>query len=97
MKKSIRILGAIATMAVIATESYFLGTTQAETITEIQTVTEVKEIEKVVEVVPDGYMDTTTEDFNNYFVDMRQVIDFTANESGLMIYFDDGTSYYWER
>ena len=97
MKKSIRILGAIATMAVIATGSYFLGTTQAETITEVQTVTEIKEIERVVEVVPDGYMDTTTEEFYNNFVDMRQVIDFTVNDSGLMIYFDDGSGYYWER
>ena len=97
MKKSIRILGTIATMAVIAIGSYYLGTAQAETITEIQTVTEVKEIEKVVEVVPDGYIDTTTEDFNDYFVDMRQVVDFTADESGLMIYFDDGSGYYWER
>ena len=42
-------------------------------------------------------MDTTTEEFYNNFVDMRQVIDFTADENGLMIYFDDGSGYYWEK
>ena len=91
MKKSIRTIGTIATMTVIAIGSYFIGTTQTETITEI------KEVEKVVEVVPDGYIDTTTEDFYNNYVDMRQVTDFTATEYGLQLYFDDDSGYYWER
>lgn len=97
MKKTFRIIGAIATIAAVATGSYYLGTTQAETITEIQTVTEIREVEKVVEIVPDDYIDTTTEEFIDNFVDMRQVIDFTTDEYGLQIYFDDGSGYYWER
>ena len=63
-----------------------LGTTQAETITEVQTVTEVKE------VVPDGYIR-----LDDSIVDMNTVIDFTATEYGLQLYFEDGSGYYWER
>ena len=96
-KKKIKTIGTIATMAVIAIGSYYLGTTQAETVTEVQTVTEIKEVEKVVEVVPDGYIDTTIEDFYNNYVDMRQVTDFTATEYGLQLYYNDGSGYYWER
>ena len=100
MKKSIktmRIIAAMGIMAFTAVASFYLSTTKAETITDIQMVTEIKEIEKVVEVVPDGYIDTTSEDFYNNFIDMRKVIDYTATENGLMIYFDDGSDYYWER
>ena len=145
MKKSIKTIGTIATMGVIAIGSYFIGTTQAETITEVQTVTETKEVEKVVEVVPDGYikldeciplediaycfidnddyicfelkdigyqlddssnrsyadirdsLEDMTEEFYSNYVDMRKVTDFTATESGLQLYFDDGSGYYWER
>ena len=91
MKKSIRTIGTIATMGIMVVCAYRLGTTQAETKTEI------KEVEKVVEVVPDGYIDTTTEDFYINYVDMRKVTDFTATEYGLQIYLDDGSGYYWER
>lgn len=31
------------------------------------------------------------------YVDMHQVTDFEATETGLMIYTADGTGYYWER
>ena len=97
MKKTIKTIGTIATMGIIAIGSYYLGTTQAETVTEVQTVTEIKEVEKVMEVVPDGYIDTTTEDFYINYVDMRKVTDFTATENGLQIYLDDGSGYYWEK
>ena len=91
MKKSINIIGIIAAIGIMLVLAYWLGTTQAETVTEI------KEVEKVVEVVPDGYVDTTSDEFYNNFVDMRQVIDFTATENRLQLYFDDGSGYYWER
>lgn len=91
MKKSIKTIGIIVTMAIIAIGSFYLGTTQAETITKI------KDVEKVVEVVPNGYIDMNTEEFYNNFVDMRQVVDFTATEYGLQLYLDDGSGYYWER
>ena len=42
-------------------------------------------------------LDDMTEEYINNIVDMRQVIDFTATENGLQLYFDDGSGYYWER
>ena len=67
MKKSIKTLGTIAAMTIIAIGSYFLGATQAKTVTEI------KEIETVVEVVPDGYIKLDEciplEDIACYFID----------------------------
>ena len=91
MKKTIRMIGIIGALTILLCGSYYLGTTQAETVT-------VKsEVVKRVEIVPDGYIDTTTNDFRNNYVDMRQVIDFEATENGLYLYMSDGSGYYWER
>lgn len=30
-------------------------------------------------------------------IDMAQIIDFVANDGCLMLYFNDGTGYYWEK
>ena len=38
-----------------------------------------------------------SEDFYNYYVDMRQVTDFIATDDGLLLYLDDGSGYYLER
>lgn len=38
-----------------------------------------------------------TDDFNNSYVDMRTVIDYSGTADGLQLYFEDGTGYYWER
>ena len=89
MKKSIKTIGIIAAIAFIAIGSFYLGTTQAETITDVQTVTEI--------VVPGGFIDSTSKEFYDNFIDMQKVIDYAATESGLMIYLDDGSGYYWER
>ena len=97
MKKSLTTIGTIVIMGIMMILSYLLGTTQAETITEVQTVTEVTETEKIVEVVPDGYIDSESAEFQENFVDMRTVIDFEVNEDGLQLYFVDGTGYWWER
>ena len=86
MKKSIKAIGIIATMGIMIVSAYLLGTTQAETITEIQTVTETRE------VVPDGYIP-----FNDDIVDMNTIVDFSATEYGLQLYFEDGSGYFWER
>lgn len=90
MKKSIKIIGIIATMGIMLVCAYLLGTTQAETITEVQTVTETRE------VIPDGYIDINSAEFQENFIDMRTVVDFSATEYGLQLYFEDGTGYYWE-
>lgn len=97
MKKSIKTIGFIATIGILLVSSYLLGTMQAETITEIQTVTETREIEKPVEVVPDGFIDTRPEEFQDNYIDMRSVVDFDVSEYGLQLYCEDGTGYWLER
>lgn len=86
----------IATIGMII-GAYLLGTSQAEIITEVQTVTQVQEVEKLVEVIPNGYIDTNSDDFYNNFIDMRDVVDFVANGDSLQLYLYDGNYYYWER
>lgn len=91
MKKSIKTIGIIGTMTILLCGAYYLGTTQAKT------ATVEKEVEKRVEVVPDGYIDTTSDEFYNNYVDMRQVTDFNTTENGLQLHLEDGNGYYWER
>lgn len=86
MKKTLKSIGIIVTIGIMMILSYWLGTTQAETITEIRTVTETRE------VIPDGYIP-----LNDNLVDMDAVVDFSATEYGLQLYFEDGTGYYLER
>ena len=86
MKKTFKAIGIIATMGVMLVCAYLLGTTRAETITEVQTVTETRE------VIPDGYIP-----LDDSIVDMDAVIDFSATEYGLQLYFEDGSGYFWER
>lgn len=86
MKKTFKAIEIITVMGIMFVLAYLLGTTQAETITEVQTVTEIRE------VVPDGYIL-----IDDSIVDMNTVIDFSANEYGLQLYFEDGTGYYLER
>lgn len=86
MKKTFKVIGIIATMGIMLVCAYLLGTTQAETITEVQTVTETRE------VIPDGYIP-----LDNSIVNMDAVIDFSATEYGLQLYFEDGSGYFLER
>ena len=89
MKRTIKTIGIVATVGILTLESYLLGTGQAETVTEIKTMTEIKE------VVPDGYIDTNSDEFINNYVDMRKVMYREVND-GLQLYLEDGTGYYWE-
>jgi hypothetical protein len=50
-----------------------------------------------VNVLPDGYIDSTSEDFHNNYVDMRNVTDFETDGNGLQLYCNDGSGYYFER
>lgn len=89
MKKSIKTIGTIATMAFIAIGSFYLGTTKVETITDIQTVTEIKEVEKVVEIVPDGYIKLEEciplEDIAGYFIDAYDYPCFSLTDVGYQL------------
>lgn len=89
MKRTIKTIGTVAAIGVIALGSYLLGTTQAETITEVHTVTE------VMEVIPDGCIDMESEEFRENYVDMRKVVSFEVVD-GLQLYYADGSGYYWE-
>lgn len=80
MKKSIKTIATIATMGTMLVCAYLLGTTQAETVTEI------REIEKTVEVVPDGYIDTNSDEFQENYVDMQTVTCFDVSDYGLQLY-----------
>ena len=86
MKKTFKAIGIITVMGIMLVLAYLLGTTQAETTKEVPTVTEIRE------VVPDGYIL-----LHDDIVDMNTVIDFSATEYGLQLYFEDGTGYYLER
>lgn len=88
MKKTFKAIATISTMGIMLIYAYLLGTTQAETVTEVQTVIEEKE------VIPEEYIDTASETFKENYIDMRMVIDYTATEDGLQLYFVDGTGYY---
>lgn len=46
--------------------------------------------------IMEGLTDETT-DFRNNFIDMRNVVDYTATEYGLQLYFVDGSGYFLER
>ena len=67
--------------AVAMIGSFTLGKTQA----------------KIVEIVPNNYIDTTSDDFFNNYIDMRTVSDFEASDNGLLLYTNDGNGYYWGR
>lgn len=89
MRKSIKTIGTVVTVGIMLVCAYLLGTTQSETVTEI------KEIEKTIEVVPDGYIDTNSEEFQENYVDMRKVTYWEAVD-GLQLYYEDDNGYYLE-
>lgn len=43
-----------------------------------------------------SWLPNETADFQENFIDMRSVVDFSATERGLQLYFEDGTGYYLE-
>lgn len=83
MKKTV---GTIAIIGIMLLSAYWLGTTRAETITEVQTVTETRE------VIPDTYIL-----LDDNLVDMDAVVDFSATEYVLQLYFADESGYFLER
>lgn len=53
-----------------------------------------KEVEKIVEVIPDGYIDTTAEDFQNNYIDLSAVSSYSGTADGLQLYTSGSKSYY---
>lgn len=81
MRKILKTIGTIAVIGTMVIGSYFVGTSQAEK----------------VEVIPDGYVNTESQEFYENYIDMREVTDFSANDNGLQLYLEDGSGYYYER
>lgn len=63
--------------------AFLLGKSQAKT--------------EIIEIIPNGYINTNSEEFFENYIDMRTVIDFETSETGLQLYTNDGNGYYWER
>lgn len=85
MRKAIGKIAILGTMLVM---SFYSGVHHAEKM-EAKT-------ENIIEVIPDGYINTESEEFFDHYVDMRQVVDFEVSEDGLQLYYGDGSGYYWE-
>ena len=81
----------LVTMAALEVYAYFNPPTEAEATEASETVTE------TLEVIPDGYINTNSEEFYNNYVNMNDVVDFDATDAGLMLHMKDGTGYWWER
>lgn len=56
-----------------------------------------EEPKSFIEVIPNGYINAESKEFQEYFVDMREVVDFTVSDNGLQLYYKDGSFYWWER
>lgn len=56
-----------------------------------------EEAKKFIEVIPNGYINAESKEFQDYFVDMREVVDFTVSDNGLQLYYKDGSGYWLER
>ena len=81
MRKILKTIGTIAAIGTMVIGSYFVGASQAEKI----------------EVIPEGYVNTESQEFYENYIDMREVTDFSANDNGLQLYLEDGSGYYYER
>lgn len=89
MKKSIKVIGVIATMGVMLVCAYLLGTTQVESHT-------IQEVQQTTSVY-DRYVVLDAAVFQENYIDMREVIGFKASGDGLQLHFEDGSGYWLER
>lgn len=95
MKKKLFNLFLVA-MAALEVYACFNPPTEAEA-TEAQTTEASETVTETLEVIPDGYINTNSEEFYNNYVNMNDVVDFEATDAGLMLHFSDGTGYWWEK
>ena len=86
----------LVTMAALEVYACFNPPTETQA-TEAQTTKATETVTETLEVIPDGYINTNSEEFYNNYVNMNDVVDFEATETGLMLHFSDGTGYWWER
>ena len=92
MKKTIE---AIKFMAILDVVIIIMTLVYYETAqTNINAETETEEIPFELEAVEHDYIDTTTEEFRNNYLDMRTVIGYTGTANGLQLHTEDGNGYY---
>lgn len=91
MKKSIKIIGTIATIVIMSVCSYIAGTTQAKTETVTKTIT------KKVEVIPDNYISLDKciplDDVCGWYYDKYDYICFELGDIGKQLDNPNGKSY----
>ena len=68
-------------VAAVSICSFMFGATQKE--------------KEMKEIIAEKYIDTTSYEFFNNYVDMREIADFNATEEGLALYMNDGNWYEW--
>ena len=91
-------LFALFLVAMAALEVYACFNPHTETqATEAQTTKATETVTETLEVIPDGYINTNSEEFYNNYVNMNDVIGYEATDAGLMLHFSDGTGYWWEK
>lgn len=91
MKRNILIIKTIATittLSILMCGSYLFGTAQAKTTPDIM------QADETIQTIPSNYIDTTTEDFYNNYVDMRAVTAYCGTSNGLQLYTADNNGYY---
>lgn len=65
--------------------SYILGAANVKVVTDVEA------------KASDNYIDINSEEFYENYIDMREVTGFSATDTGIMLYLEDGSGYYWER
>ena len=90
----------IITLLAVGTVAYFGGatagnTTEATGTTETIATAQPMEIDQAISV-PDGFIDITSEEFTENYIDLRTVTGYSGTSTGLMLYTEDGNGYYLE-
>lgn len=88
-------LFALFLVAMAALEVYACFNPPTET--EAQTTEATETVTETLEVIPDGYINTNSEEFYNNYINMNDVIGYEATDAGLMLHMKDGTGYWWEK
>lgn len=91
----------IITLLAVGTVAYFGGATASNTAEAAGTTTETiatvqpMEIDQAISV-PDGFIDITSDEFTENYIDLRTVTGYSGTATGLMLYTEDGNGYFLE-
>lgn len=74
-------------MLVVLVSVYVLRISNVEVVADVKT----KEENSIHSI------DMESVEFQENYVDMRHVVDFSVTDTGIILYLEDGTGYYWEK